>query len=61
LPGTLAATLFLAAKFSGAMKVVSLEYKDKRSPIAVTASHGVLQEDQSEDIRWTQPGCAKVR
>jgi hypothetical protein len=55
LPGTLASTLFLTAEFSGAMKIVSLQYKDKGAPIAVTASHRELQEDQSEDIRWTQP------
>jgi hypothetical protein len=49
------------AKFSGAVKHVSLENIHKLSRVAVSAAHGVSQEDQSEDVRWTQLGNAKVR
>ena len=48
LAGTLTASLLLAAEFSGAVKVISLEYKYKSSPVAITAAHRELQADQSE-------------
>jgi hypothetical protein len=49
------------AKLSGAVKLVSLENIRKLPRVAFAATHGVLQEDQSEDVRRTQLGYAKVR
>jgi hypothetical protein len=60
-PSRLGMTLFVTAKFSGAVNSVSLENAQKSSRVAVTAAYGVLQEDQSEDVRWTQLGYAIVR
>ena len=61
LSGTLTAALFPMAKLSGAVKPVSLENIRKLPRVAFAATHGVLQEDQWEDVQQTQLGYAKVR
>jgi hypothetical protein len=54
-------TLLLAAIFAGTVKLIGLKYIGKSAHAAVPATHGVLQEEQPDEIRHAQFGCAKDR
>jgi hypothetical protein len=49
------------AKFAGTVKLMSLKNTDESPRVAVSATDGVLQEEQSGEVRQAQFRGAKIR
>jgi hypothetical protein len=61
MPGAIAELLLPMAKLASPVNLVRLKNIDIFSVVAVAATHGELQEDQSGEVRGTQLRCTKVR